>query len=345
MNNISVIGLDIAKNTFNLVGINEHGKTVMKQAVKRVELVKTLSNVPRTVIGMESCGSCHYWYRQLSALGHTVKLIAPQYVKAYGIGGRQKNDFNDARNIAEAVSRKSIPLVCPKNEEQQHIQALLRMRDSLIAQRTKLCNQARALLYEHGEVVRVGIKNIQKAMLKYLDNDSMILSSDTKFILNQLKELFDFVNQQILSYERKLKKIAVGSEKAQRILTVPGVGLITTMAIIANLGDPHYFKNGRHYSAYLGLVPRQHSSGGKTSLGKISKQGEAYIRQLLIHGARAIIRRSKEKETPLYIKIEKMKQRMHTNKLCAAVANHLARVIWALVAHGTAYEPNKVTAT
>ncbi len=344
MNNISVIGLDIAKNVFNLVGINKHGKTVMKQKLKRSELLIKLANLAPTVVGIESCGSCHYWFRKISALGHTVKLIAPRYVKAYGIGGRQKNDFNDARNIAEAVSRKSIPLVCPKNEEQQCIQSLLRMRDSLIAQRTKICNQARALLYEHGEVVKVGRKHIQKAMLKYLSDDSIVLSGDTKFVLNQLKAFFDFVHRQILDYEKKLKKIARDSEKAQRILTVPGVGLITTMAIMANLGDPHYFKNGRHYSAYLGLVPKQNSSGGKISLGKISKQGETYIRQLLIHGARSIMRHSKKKETPLHIKIETMKQRMHANKLCAAVANHLARVIWAVVAHGTIYEPNKVTA-
>ena len=338
MNDINVLGMDIAKSIFHFVGINAHGKTVYKKYCRRAQVLEVLSNLSVTTIALESCGGSHYWYRELNKLGHDVKLIAAQYVKGFNLGGRQKNDYNDARNIAQAASCADTPTVPAKNEEQQYIQSLLRHRDSSVKERTKVSNQLRALLLEYGETIDRGHAAARRALQTYLEPESTAISGQVKQLLQRLQMKLDFIKEDIDYYEKELKALEANNEKAQRIKKVPGVGLLTTMAIIANLGQPQCFKNGRHYAAYLGLVPRQFSSGGKPVLGRISKQGDDYIRQLLIHGARSIVSSSHKRDDKLSIKLQNMLLRMPFNKVCVALANRNARVLWSMLANRQEYK-------
>jgi len=335
MKDCKIVGLDIAKNIFHAVGINAHGKEVFRKTLKRSDVIAFFSSMAPFTIALESCASCHYWYRELSKLGHNVKLIAAQYVKPYV--RRQKNDFNDARAIAEAASREDLPLVSPKNEEQQYIQSLLRVRASLIERRTADSNQLRSLLYEYGIVFPTGIKSLIDKVRDLLFCDEHSLALPTKELVNRLYDNLIGIEKEIAYYDKLLNKKAKESEKAKRLMRIPGVGVLGAMAVIANLGNPTNFKNGRHYSAYLGLVPRQASSGGKTSLGKVSKQGDVYLRQLLIHGARASLRYCDRYKDARSIKLQEMKKRMHINKVCVALANKNARIIWAMLATGKEY--------
>lgn len=336
MSDCKVIGLDIAKSIFHIVGINEHGKEVIKQSLRRKEVLAHLSNIPSCLIALESCASCHYWFREIKQLGHEVKIIAAQYVKPYV--RRQKNDFNDARAIAEAASREDTPSVPTKNREQQYVQMTLKIRSSLIDDRTRLGNQIRAMLYEQGLIIREGVSSICREVPQLLDAENIVLTEQEKIELQRLYQRYLFLKEEIAYYDKLIALKARDDERAQRLMAIPGVGVLSAMAVLANLGNPSCFKNGRHYAAYLGLVPRQFSSGGKTVLGRITKQGNNYLRQLLIHGARSALNHSARYDDVLSVKLEGMKQRMHRNKVSVALANKNARIIWAMLSTGDDYQ-------
>jgi transposase len=272
----------------------------------------------------------------LSPSGHTVKLISPQYVKPFTQG--QKNDRNDAQAIAEAASRPSMRFVSIKTVEQQDIQSIHRIRQRLVAQRTALSNQIRGLLAEYGVVIPQSISHIRSRLLAIVDNTSHELTALTCELVSELYEEFKYLDQRIKKCDRQIKRVFSKSEACQRIAQIEGVGPIIATAVVATIGDTKYFKNGRQFAAFLGLTPRQHSSGGKPFLLGISKRGDCYLRMLLVHGARSVMYVVDKKNDPKSEWLKRLRTRRGINKTCVALANKNARTIWALLAKGENYQ-------
>lgn len=329
---ISVIGIDIAKNVFQLHGIDSHGNVVLKERVSRKKLLTVLSNLPKCLIGMEACSTSNYWGRELTKLGHTVKLISPQYVKPYV--KTNKNDSQDAEAICEAVTRPNMRFVTIKSIEQQDILSLHRVRSRLVCQRTALVNHVRALLSEYGIVLPQGITHIRTQLRPILADTDNEITSILREVLYELLDEFLRLDERVKALDHKLKGVCTQSDACKRLLDIPGIGPITASALVSSIGDIHQFKNARHLSAWLGLVPKQHSSGSKQTLLGISKRGDTYLRKLLIHGARAVLFRYKQAS-------EWMKAlliRRGFNKACVALANKTARIVWALLSTGERYQ-------
>lgn len=334
--NITVLGIDLAKNVFQLHGVDKTGKVVLRKTISRLKLAEYIQKLSPCLIGMEACGSSHYWARKFQSYGHEVKLMNPQFVKPYV--KTNKSDRNDAEAICEAVTRPNMRFVAIKNVEQQDIQSLHRIREGYIQRRTALANQIRGLLAEYGIIVAQGINVLRKALpfiVEDAENNLTMLSRE--FFSNLYQQLIE-VDKQVKNYTSKLEQFCARSEVCQRISEMPGIGTISATAIVASVGDARIFKNGRQMSAWLGLVPRQRSSGGKQMLLGISKRGDIYVRKLFIHGARSVIRRIKNKEDKQSQWIKQIVERRGKNKAAVALANKNARVIWALMANESKYQ-------
>lgn len=334
---ILTVGLDIAKQTFQAHGVDCKGKVVLRKRLRRVEVSSFFAKVEPCLIGLEASGGAHYWFRVLSRLGHTVRLIAPQFVKPYVKS--QKNDANDAEAICEAVSRPSMRFVPAKRVEQQDLQCLHRVRSRLIGCRTQLVNQIRGLLAEYGIVLPQHIAQLRRHLPALLEDDSNELTISTRHLFHSLYEELIELETKITSADQRIERAFRENAECQRIAAVEGIGPVTATAIVAAISDGHAFRNGRQFAAWLGLVPRQHSSGGKTKLLGISKRGDPYLRTLLVHGARSVVYRAKTKVDCRSLWINDKQQRLGTARACVAVANKNARILWSLIAKQQAYRP------
>ncbi|MDO9388429.1 MAG: IS110 family transposase, partial [Methylotenera sp.] len=285
---ITTIGIDLAKEMFQIHGVDTHGKAVLRKQLRRSEMAKFFSNLEPCLIGMEACGSAHHWARKLGEYGHTVKLMAPQFVKPYV--KTNKNDMADAEAICEAVTRPNMRFVPMKNVEQQAMLSVHRARQGFVKARTAQANQMRGLLSEFGIVIPQGINAIAKRVPDILEDRENGLPGTMRNLLKRLTENLKVLDRQVDELELQIKLWHKESELSRKLETIPGIGPITASAIVATVGEVKEFQNGRQLAAWMGLVPRQHSSGGKQHLLGISKRGDTYLRTLLIHGARAVIR-------------------------------------------------------
>ena len=328
-------GVDTAKSVFQFHGLDEDN-SVVRKTLKRKQLLTFFAKLEPCLIGLEACGGSHYWARELTKLGHTVLLISPQFVKPFVKGN--KNDYNDAEAICEAVCRPTMRFVGIKTQAQQDILMLHRVRENRVKQRTGLVNQIRGLLGEYGIVFTVGIDNLRKGLCLLLGAEDKRLSAVAREQFHALYEELLHLNDRVAQSDRALKAVFKQCAASQRLASLPGIGFITATALVAYIGDVSQFKNGRELSAYLGLVPRQHSSGGKTVLSGISKRGNTYLRTLLIHGARSVLRHLKGKEDKHSLWLASVSDRRGHNKACAAQANKTARRVWALLSQETRYQ-------
>ncbi len=332
--NITTLGIDLAKNIFQLHGVNRHGKAMLAKKITRAKLQETVANLPPCLIGMEACAGSHYWARELGKLGHTVRLIAPQFVKPYVKSN--KNDAADAEAICEAVSRPHMRFVPVKAIEQQDIQAVHRIRERRVKGRTALLNQIRGLLAEYGLIIPLKRNAVRRQLPRILeDSDNGLTALAREFVADLYEEL-QGLDQAVERYDAKIERLFKGNPVCQRLAKVEGVGPVTATALMA-AGDAKAFHNGRQMAAWLGLVPRQHGSGGKNVLLGISKRGDTYLRTLLIHGARAAVAAAKRKDDSRSRWINAIAARRGANIAAVALANKNARVLWALMARGEAY--------
>ena len=333
--NITTVGIDLAKNVFQVHGVDEHGKVALRKALKRAEVMKLFAGLPSCLVGMEACGGAHYWARQLMALGHTVKLMSPQFVKPYV--KTNKSDARDAEAICEAVTRPTMRFVPVKDIEQQTVLALHRARQGFVVERTAQSNQMRGLLYELGIVIPKGIAYIEMQLPQILEDAENGLPDISRSLFARLFEHFRQLGRQVKELESQIKAWHKQSEASERIEAIPGIGALTASALVASIGDARTFKSGRQLAAWLGLVPRQNSSGGKERLLGISKRGDTYLRTLLIHGARAVLFHRMRQIEHRDGWLMKLKTRRNANVAAVALANKNARVVWALLAHQREY--------
>jgi len=327
---ITTIGIDLAKNVFQVHGVDARGKTVLKKQLKRDQVLTFFINLQPCLIGMEACGSAHHWGRKLQEMGHTVKLMAPQFVKPYVKSN--KNDAADAEAICEAVARPTMRFVPLKNTDQQSVLALHRARQSFVRARTAQANQIRSLLAEFGLILPQGIHHLAKRVPELIEDASNELTGSFRYLIQRLLEHLKELDRQVRELEVEIKAWHRANAASSKLETIPGIGPITASALVASIGDARNFENGRQVAAWLGLVPRQHSSGGKPMLLGMSKRGDTYLRTLLIHGARAVIAHSKNK-TKIVSWLHKLIQRRNPNVAAVALANKNARIVWALLAH------------
>lgn len=333
---LKVLGIDLAKQSFQLHGVDEHGHVVLRKKLSRSQLRAFVANLPPCLIGLEACGGAHYWVRELTKLGHNVRMIAPQFVKPYVKSN--KNDAVDAEAICEAVQRPNMRFVPSKSIEQQDMQSLHRIRSQLVARRTAQTNQVRGLLLEYGLIIPVGINHVRKALPSILEDADNALSGLFRELLNELYEELVHLDKRIQTLEQKLVTLSVNNDDCKRLLTIPGIGLLTATALIAAIADISVFKNGRELAAWLGLVPKQHSTGGKQTLLGISKRGDSYLRTLLIHGGRSVVRVAHKHQDKRNRWIGDIKQRRGENISNVAVANKNARIVWALLTRKENYK-------
>ena len=338
MSNINLLGIDLAKDVFQLHGVDEKGNSVLKERLTRKALLERTANLQPCTIAIEACGGSNYWARKFKSFGHTVKLISPQFVKPFVKGN--KTDRNDAEAICEAASRPSMRFVSPKTIEHQDMQALHRIRNRLVHERTAIANQIRGLLMEYGLIIPQGIYNIKKRLPSILEDGENELSNIGRNFLSDLLDQLDATTVKIDEYEELIKNIFKQSEDCKKIEKLEGVGLLTATALISSIGDVKTFKNGRHLAAFLGLVPKQYSSGNKQQMHGISKRGNVYLRSLLIHGARSAVRAAAngKKDDTKSKWIISLVDRCGKNKAAVALANKTVRTVWALLAHNTAYD-------
>ena len=344
MNKLSRVGIDLAKNVFQLHGVDRHGKSVWRRRLTRDKWLKALLEKvePGCQIGMEACAGAHHWARQLQSRGFTVKLIAPQFVKPYVKSN--KNDANDAEAICEAMSRPSMRFVSVKTVEQQDIQATHRVRTELIGHRTAKANQVRGLVAEYGLVAPQQLARLRAAMPDWLEDAENGLTSRFRRLLSDLWDDLKTLDQRVAELDREINTIAQSDTVAIRLQQLRGVGPMVATALVATVGNVEQFANGRQMAASLGLTPKQHSSGGKDRLLGISKRGDAYLRSILIHGARSVIRTAKVKDDRLSQWVTSLAERRHPNVAAVALANKTARIAWAMLRNGTDYESDYVAA-
>jgi len=338
--NITTVGLDLAKSVFHVVCFNEHFKEVKKRMLRRKQVLQFFNQLPPCQISMEACASSHYWGREIRALGHDVKLIPPQHVKPYLRGN--KNDYNDARAIAEASTRPAMPFVSIKTVEEQDMQAIHRMRAQCIRDRTALSNSTRGLLGEYGIVLPKGLATLRKSIHGLLEDADNGLSDRFRNLLARRYEQLVGLDEHIAFYTNELELLSQQDDACQRLQTIPGFGPIVSSAFRSTIGNGTAYARGRDASASLGLVPRQHSSGGKNVLLGISKRGDRYLRGQLIHGARAVVLQAARKDDSLSRWINRIREERGWNKAVVAVANKMARIGWAILRHNTSYQPASV---
>ena len=337
------IGIDLAKTVFQVHGVDTQGKVVLRRQLKRTQMMAFFQKLSPCLIGIEACASSHYWARTLMAMGHEVKLIAPQFVKPYVKGN--KNDANDAEAICEAVSRPNMRFVPIKTVAQQDIQALHRIRQELIHQRTAKVNQIRGLLGEYGIMVAQRVPALRQAIPEILEDAENGLTVDFRVLLDGLREDLVNLDARIATMDQAIQKLAQNHAGAKRLQQLRGIGPITATALIAAIGNGSMFEKGRDAAAWCGLVPRQHSSGGKDKLLGISKRGDAYLRTLLIHGARAVIKTAADKDDRLSRWVQSLCARRNKNIAAVALANKTMRMAWALLTSEQNYDPEFGIAT
>jgi transposase len=332
---ITTIGLDIAKNVFQIHGVDERGKVVVRKTLKRDKVTGFFANLPPCLIGIEACGSAHHWARTLTRFGHTVRLMAGQFVAPYRKSG--KNDGNDAEAICEAVGRPNMRFVPTKSEEQQAVMMVHRARSLVIETRTAQVNQIRGLLAEFGLVVAQGIEKLRGQLPAILEDAENGLPALARETLAELQEQWRDLDKRVAQYDRQIAQLAAASEPARRMMEVEGIGPLTATAVVASVGDAKVFESGRQFAAWLGMVPRQHSSGGKFRLGAITKRGDAYLRRLLIHGARSVLATLTRCRDAKSHWAKSVQERRGTNVAAVALAAKHARIVWAMLAKGEAY--------
>jgi transposase len=338
------IGVDLAKNVFQVHGVDRFEKPVWRKKLNRTEWLKAVLEriEPGCEIGMEACSGAHHWARQLQRQGYTVKLIAPQFVKPYVKSN--KNDANDAEAICEAMSRPNMRFVTVKTVEQQDIQAVHRIRSELSSQRTAKANQIRGLCAEYGLAAPKELLQLRIAIPCWLEDVSNGLTERFRRLLTGLWQDLLMLDERIKELDREITLIAQTDPVAKRLQQLRGVGPVIATAIVANVGDARQFTNGRQMAASIGLTPRQNSSGGKERLLGISKRGDAYLRTLLIHGARSMLRTARAKDDRLSQWVMKIASTRHPNIAAVALANKTARIAWAMMAHESDYQPELVAA-
>lgn len=338
---LTTIGIDLAKNVFQVHGVDEKGKAVLKKQLKRTQMGPFFARLMPCRIGMEACGSAHYWARKLQELGHSVQLIAPQYVKPFV--KRNKNDVADAEAICEAMLRPNMPTVPIKTVEQQAILSVHRARQGFVKARTAQANQIRGLLAEFGITIAQGMTHIAKRVPEILEDGENDLPGSFRQLIRTLADHLKVLDREVGQLDLQIQLWHRESPASQKLAKIPGIGPMTASAMAASIGDVRNFKNGRQLAAWLGIVPRQHSTGGKSTLLGISKRGDTYLRTLLIHGARAVIRIAERKpDADPWLK--GLLARRNKNVAAVALANKNARTIWALLAHNRDYETGYVRA-
>lgn len=333
--NHNVIGLDIAKNIFHLYSVNADNKAI-KQKLKRAELLSFFANYQPSLIGIEACGGAHYWARELTKLGHQVVLLNAKYVKSFVVGN--KTDFNDAQAIFDAVSRPNKRTVTAKTVEQQDMQLLHNLRQELIEMRTALVNQIRGSLHERGIVIAQGIRHLRTELPLILEDAENGLTLLARELLAEQKERLNKLDEDIKAFDTRISRLCSQNERSKRFLEVPGVGPLTATIAAADIAEGKNYQSSRDYAASLGLVPRQHSSGGKEVYLGISKRGNRYIRTMLIHGARAVLKNIKDKTDKLSLWLKSLIERRGFNKAAVALANKNARILWAMAVKNKEYQ-------
>lgn len=338
---IAVIGIDIGKNSFHVVGLDKRGVIVLRQRWSRRQVETRLANMPPCLIGMEACCGAHHLSRKLKALGHDPRLMPAKYVRPYSRG--QKNDFRDAEAIAEAVQRPTMKFVAIKTAEQLDLQALHRVRQRLVSQRTGIINQARAFMLERGIAVRQGWHAFRAELARILTAPPDVLSPRIVHVIEDLAQDWRRLDERIESVSAEIEALARQDAACTRLMSVPGIGPIIASAVVAAIGRGDVFSKGRDFAAWLGLVPKQISTGDRTILGKISKRGNRYLRVLFVQAAWVVLVRPKSWDRHgLKVWIEPAKKRMHHNMLAVALANKLARIAWAVLAKGRDFETTRI---
>lgn len=335
---VTLIGIDLAKNIFQICGVNQAGNQVFNKAVKRNKLLVHLIKYPDAKIAMEACAGSNYWGRELLALGFSVLLIPPIHVKPFVKGN--KNDRNDSFAVTEAARRPDLQGVQPRTVEQTDLIQVHRLRARLVDYRTGLMNQLRGFLSEYGEVVAQGKEKLAHAIPELLEDADNRLTSSSRELIQQIMMEWRELNKRIDMLDQKIKSQAKSDSNAVRLMEIKGVAEKTATAVIAHAGNGAGYKNGRHFSANLGLVPKEHSSGGKQSFGGITKRGNRYIRTLLIQGAWSVLRNAKNSDDRLSKWAVKVEARRGKHKAVVAIANKVARIMWSMLYHQTEYKMN-----
>jgi transposase len=327
--NITTLGIDLAKSSFSIVGTDQHGKVVLRKTLKRNQVLSFIAQCPPCLIGMEACSGAHYWGREFRKHGHEIGIMACKFIAPFRKGG--KNDNNDAEAICEAVRRSTIWFVPVKTADQQAQLCVHRVRQGLIAERTALINQLRGLLSEFGLIMPKGRYPAQREIPLILEDADNGLPMLARQIITNLWERIKIANEQVLFYDRELGKQARHNPVSKRLLTIPGVGEQVASGIVASVPDPSLFKNSRQFAAWLGLVPRQYTTGGNIRLGRITKQGDRYLRMCLVHGARAVLANLKDKQDKISCWVRELIARRGYLRAVVALAARNARLIWTLM--------------
>lgn len=344
VDNLTVIGIDIGKDVFHIVGFDGDGQIVVRRKIKRLALVKVFEQLPRCVVGLEACLSAHFVSRTLRDLGFEARIIPAKYTKPFNKG--QKNDYNDAEAIAEAVLRPNLKCVPEKTQDQLDLQALHRVRARLVSRRTATINQIRAFLIEQGITVRSGAHSLRNSLLTILDNRADEISPRMSDLIVGLYEDWLWLDERIETVTNEIEEISRREANCQRLMSVPGVGPMISTAMVAAIGTGEAFERGRDFGAWLGLVPRQYSTGGKPILGRISKRGNTYLRTLFIQAAHVILMRPHNWEKFSFGGwLTEAATRLHRNKLATALANKLARIAWSVLRHEQTFDSHRSEVT
>ena len=335
--NVTAVGIDLAKNVFQVHAVDSRGKVVLRKQLRRAQVAGFFSNMPPCLIGMEACASAHHWGRTFERFGHTVRLMASQFVKPYV--KTNKNDVADAEAICEAVGRHSMRFVPIKSVEQQAILSVHRVRQGFVKARTAQANQIRGLLGEFGLVIPQGIYSVAKRVPELLEDASNELPLPFRHLIERLTQHLKELDRQVKEFEKEIIEWHRSSELSRKLEAIPGIGPLAASALVASIADAHSFDNGRQVSAWLGLVPRQSSSGGKPTLLGMSKRGDAYLRTLLIHGARSAILAAKNKVDNTQGWLTNLLKRRHPNIAAVALANKNVRTVWRCLPTGASSRP------
>ncbi len=332
---ITTLGIDLAKSVFQLHGVDADGNAVLRKKLRRSAVLDFLRDMPPCLIGMEACSTAHYWAREIGALGHEVRMMPPAYVKPYV--KRQKNDAADAEAICEAVARPRMHFVPVKSAERQGVLVLHRTRDLLMRQRTMILNAIRGHMAEFGVIAAQGPRKVMELIQRLRNDGGLGLPEIARTALRALAAQLEAMTGEIRAIERRLMAWHRADATSQRLETIPGVGIITATALSASVPDPSVFRSGRQFAAFLGLVPRQNSSGGKDRLGRISKMGDGYLRKLLVVGATSVIRRAVSNDTATGVWVRLLLEKKPARVATVAMANKTARIAWAVLARGETY--------
>ena len=337
MTEVTTVGLDLAKSVFQVHGADRDGRPVVRKKLRRGQVIPFFAGLAPCLIGMEACAGAHYWARELQGLGHEVRQIPPQYVKPFV--KTNKNDASDAEAICEALSRPTMRFAPIKSAEQQSVLMLHRSRELLVRQRTMLINALRGHCGEFGLVVARGASKVTALIAMIEDHEDERLPALAREALRSLIDQLRMTQAQVLGLERELMAWHRANEASRWLEAIPGVGIITATALVATIGDASQFRSGRQLAAWLGRVPRQHSSGGKERLGRISKHGDGYLRKLLVHGARTVLLWSRRRKETRSSWLENLLAHRPTNVVLVAMANKTARVVWAMLSRNETFRP------